>query len=490
MYCKHNFYRDLNQEDVFSAVFQQEGKIYRQIKRRKTLRFTLNKKHYFAKLFWGISLTECIKNLIKGQWPVVDASHERWALEKLRAAGVHVPAVVAYDACGLNPLTRQSFIVMEAIEPSMSLEDYLHHWADKPLAMRRALIKKVAQLARMIHAAGIQHRDFYICHFLLQLPCAEEKLTPANIDLSVIDWHRARFAKSLPLSWLVKDLAALYFSVLSAPLTQRDFYRFLRAYTQQPLRPVLANAFWQKVEDKALKLYQKTYSTLPTLFRLQAQQSTVGDFYIQKNRHKVLIVRKEATTPELMHFLGDPDSIFTRAEATIIAENKLSTSVRIKVRDRDVVIKRYRWRRGWSGFSRLFRPTRAARCWHFAHRLLEEGVLTPKPLALVEKRWGWLRRDSYYVTEYCAGPSLYEFMQTQADPQVLKNIWEQWQVMQQRLTKAHLSHGDTNHQNFLMTDKGLMLLDLDTMRRHFFTHRLTRKKDRDYQRFLRGWKQV
>ena len=81
MYYKKDFYINLKSDDAFASLMQQEGHVYRQIKRRKTIRFTLNNKEYFAKLFWGISFWEIIKNLLKGQWPVIDASHEKRALE-------------------------------------------------------------------------------------------------------------------------------------------------------------------------------------------------------------------------------------------------------------------------------------------------------------------------------------------------------------------------------------------------------------------------
>lgn len=488
MYCQHNFYLTLKQPDIFTSLMQQEGKIYRQVKQRKTIRFTREGNTYFAKLFWGISVSELVKNLLKGQLPIIDASHEKRALEKLANSGVRVPQMVAYDAQGLNPLNRRSCIVMQAVEPSISLEDYLHQWQAKPLLIRRALIRKVAETARIIHEKGIQHRDFYICHFLLHTPQGEQQLQANNLELSVIDWHRARFSSTLSKKRRIKDLSALYFSVLSSSLNWRDYYRFLRVYTQKPLRETLADPIWKKITKRAIKLYKKTFSTQPAIFQENTLQHAKDDYLIQKSRHKLLVICKEMAVPELLHLLGDPDSVFTRADAHIMADNKLATSARIKIRDSEIVIKRYRWRQGWTGWSRLFRPTRAARCWHFAQRLLKHGVLTPEPIALVEKRWGWLRRDSYYVTRYYAAPSLFDFIASTHDPVVLDKIWKKWEILQQKLTAIRLSHGDTNHKNFLVIDHDLMMLDLDTMRRHFFEHRLNRKRERDYQRFLRGWK--
>lgn len=477
MLSSHDFLKQLNTTDPFSALMQQEGQVYREVKRRKTIKFTLDNKTYFAKLFWGVSVAEILKSLIKGQKPVVDASHEYKALMMLNPLGIHVPKVVAYDTKGCNPLTRRSFIVMEAIEPSISLEDYLHQWNDKPLAQRRLLIEKVASITRVLHAKGIQHRDLYICHFLLK----ENTLS----DLSLIDLHRARFKNPLPYSWKVKDLSALYFSVLSSPLTKRDYYRFLRVYTQKPLREVLAQPFWNKVKNKAIKLFKKTYSALPQ--SLSSQESMSGDFVIQESFYKKLIVRRDSISQELLTVLGDPESIFSRANVTLIKESPLCTLAKMTVGHKEIVIKRYRWKNGWQGFTRLFRPSRAAKCWRYANLLLENHVLTPKPLALVEKRWGWLRRDSYLITEYSHGPLLRDYVKEQNDAKTLDKLKENWEKIQHQLTEARLTHGDTNLQNFLVTKEGLMILDLDTMRFHCLPHRLAYRKEKDNVRFTREW---
>ncbi|MFI4954892.1 MAG: lipopolysaccharide core heptose(I) kinase RfaP [Gammaproteobacteria bacterium] len=468
MYFRRKFYTDLSSSDPFATLMQQEGHIYRQVKGRKTIRFVLNNQAYFAKLFSGISFAELIKNLIKGQWPVADVSHERRALEILSTLGIRAPQVVAYGNDEACPLHRHSFIVMQAVEPAISLEEYLHDWANKPLAMRRALIKRVAEIARNVHENGISHRDFYICHFLLETPQGEQALTPNNINISLIDWHRARFQLPLPEQWLIKDLAALYFSVMSASLTSRDYLRFLQVYTQQPLRQSLCNPIWRKVKNKAQKLYAKTY--FPNSFS------------------KHIKLDQKWNSPELMRVLSDPESIFTRAEATIINEGLNSTLVKFNVDGRDIIIKRYRWKQGWYGLTRLFRPSRASRSWNFAQVLLKNNIATPHPIALVEKRWGYLRRDSYYIMEYCGGNSLGSVMRELSPESVTgQDLFAQWQKIHQQLLELKITHGDTSHENYLVTQDGLKIIDLDTMHQHFFAWRLQRRQLRDQERFIHIW---
>lgn len=108
----------------------------------------------------------------------------------------------------------------------------------------------------MMHRAGVNHRDCYICHFLLH---TDRPVTPDDFRLSVIDLHRAQTRASISRRWRDKDLAALYFSALDIGLTRRDKLRFLRGYFQQPLRQILAEhaTLLRWLEGKANKLYER-----------------------------------------------------------------------------------------------------------------------------------------------------------------------------------------------------------------------------------------
>ncbi|MNP25918.1 Lipopolysaccharide core heptose(I) kinase RfaP [compost metagenome] len=108
----------------------------------------------------------------------------------------------------------------------------------------------------MMHRAGVNHRDCYICHFLLH---TDREVTADDFRLSVIDLHRAQTRTTISRRWRNKDLAALYFSALDIGLTQRDKLRFLRGYFQQPLRQILAEeaALLSWLEGKAQKLYER-----------------------------------------------------------------------------------------------------------------------------------------------------------------------------------------------------------------------------------------
>jgi len=256
--------------DTFNYLMQLDGEVFRQLEGRRTVRFELNGKRYFLKAHSGVGWAEIFKNLLQLRLPVLGARNEWRAVKKLQQLGVDTLRTVAYGERGVNPARRQSFIVTEALEPTVSLEDYCAGWPASPprgaaLRLKRDLIHRVALAARLMHTHGINHRDFYICHFLLDTCQAPETLDRDALKLSLIDLHRAQLRQRTPRRWLVKDIGALYFSSMRIGLTRRDLYRFMTVYRNTGLRETLAadGKFWSRCRLRATSLYYDFYHELP-----------------------------------------------------------------------------------------------------------------------------------------------------------------------------------------------------------------------------------
>lgn len=225
-------------KDAFAEVEQLQGQVFRALEGRRTLRTEVEGRGYFVKIHRGIGWREILKNLLSLRAPVLGARNEWRALERLKAAGVPSMSAVAFGERGLNPATQHSFLITEELAPTLSLEDFCLNWSQQPPApaLKWALIDEVARMVGTMHRTGVNHRDCYICHFLLH---TDQPITARNVRLSLIDLHRAQTRMHTPARWRNKDLAALYFSVLDIGLTPRDYLRFLRAYFRQPLRVIL-----------------------------------------------------------------------------------------------------------------------------------------------------------------------------------------------------------------------------------------------------------
>ena len=146
-----------------------QGEIYRQQPGRRTLRFQCDGRGYFLKAHEGVGWREIFKNLFSLRLPVIGARNEWRAIRRLDALGVDTMRLVGYGRKGLNPARQRSFVVTEELANTISLEDFCREWPTNPppLTVKRALLNRVADMARTLHANGVNHRDFYICHFLL-----------------------------------------------------------------------------------------------------------------------------------------------------------------------------------------------------------------------------------------------------------------------------------------------------------------------------------
>ncbi|MDA1075557.1 MAG: lipopolysaccharide core heptose(I) kinase RfaP [Proteobacteria bacterium] len=261
VYLREDLQAAWRDRDIFDAAFDLEGEVYRAVATRRTLRTCIDGKVYFAKLHMGVGWDEIFKNLVTLKLPVIGAENEYRACRHLEEHGIQAPRVAAYGRRGGNPARVRSFVITDELAGRESLEDLTNRWFDDPPhpARKRALVMAVAGFARRFHGAGVIHRDFYICHLLLDV----KKFTQNVVDLAVLDLHRAQIHTRIPRRWLIRDLAALLFSTLDLPLSRRAWLRFVRVYRARPLREVFAEegVFWEAVYQRALMLYRKAGKT-------------------------------------------------------------------------------------------------------------------------------------------------------------------------------------------------------------------------------------
>lgn len=270
IYIREDLRPLFSSEHQIADFLKIDGEVFKEFPARRTLKFQRNGRDFFIKSHWGLGWKEIIRRLLSLRVPVVSARTEWCAILALEAIGLSTMTIAAYGEEGTNPATRKSFIVTEALSDTRSLEKWAPNFMQakntvEKVRLKRALIKEVARISRHLHTNGINHRDFYLCHFLLDI--SGRTLLPDSIVLYLIDLHRVQLRKRVPQRWVVKDIAGLFFSSMDLGLTARDMFRFMTTYSGKPLRVTLQSdrRFWTKVYYRALHLYNRQTGAQPDL---------------------------------------------------------------------------------------------------------------------------------------------------------------------------------------------------------------------------------
>lgn len=240
---------------------------------RHTFRFERGGRLFYMKTHFGVGWKEIIKNLVTLKAPVLGAKNEWQAIRAFERLGIPTMMIAAHGESGINPARHKSFLITDALEQTEDLERWLPTLdlnQPQDVQLKRAIITRLAWIARALHNRGLNHRDFYLCHFRLDL--TQGRPDSESVKLYVMDLHRVQMhRRQAPRRWIVKDLAALLYSALHScrhdpgysgnpsVVTTTDVLRFVAAYSNQPWPQALKQqrALWAQVLRRVLRLCRR-----------------------------------------------------------------------------------------------------------------------------------------------------------------------------------------------------------------------------------------
>jgi heptose I phosphotransferase len=255
--------------DAFDRILALHGETYRHHKHRRTMRIEIDGRGYFLKIHRHPGWREILKNVLRGRVPIITARPEVAAIAHCQAIGVRTTRVAGWGVRGRNPARVESFLITDALQDMMHLDELARDWAGLRGAARvrlqRTVLRDLAGIVGLLHSTGLNHRDCYLCHFMLPKRDWTRWSPDQPLDLHVIDLHRAQLRRRTPRRWIIKDLSGLLFSSLDAGLTRRDWLRFLRIYFDRPWRTTLHRApllLWT-IRWRAVRNYRSEHGKPP-----------------------------------------------------------------------------------------------------------------------------------------------------------------------------------------------------------------------------------
>jgi tRNA A-37 threonylcarbamoyl transferase component Bud32 len=209
-------------------------------------------------------------------------------------------------------------------------------------------------------------------------------------------------------------------------------------------------------------------------------------YVCRRSWHRYIVYSRELQKEDILPLLNDPDKFMVKGR--LLKDGNTCTLALVNVGGLGLVVKRYNIKNVRHALKRCLRPSRAWKSWKNAHRLTLLGIPTPRPMALVENRWGPLRSKAYFITEYIEAITLKNlFCSGIVEEKALKDVIEQFVDVLQRFADASMCHGDFKATNFLVAGEQIWVTDLDSMQEHRFSRPFRRAFKKDCKRFMKNW---
>jgi tRNA A-37 threonylcarbamoyl transferase component Bud32 len=360
------------------------------------------------------------------------------------------------------------WLLFEYLDGSQSLGDAWQSVAHEPPLShgQQAVLAEALAVIAGLHAKGLWQADLHL-----------DNLLRHQGELYLIDGGaiRAENAGS-PLSRnKVLENLGLFFAQLPAsfePFIEELLVHYLLVNGEHalPLQALLKSVHAQRRE----RLREYLHKLGRDCTEFSAQRGPMG----------LQVVRREEAAA-LQELLADPDAAINAGKALKLGGS--STVALVEVAGRPLVIKRYNIKGVGHWLKRFWRPSRAWHSWVEGHRLNFLGIATPKPLAMLERRWYGLRNRSYLVTEFMAGEDLLARWQPYLDQSPPVAELQALERLMGALRRERISHGDLKGTNLIWDRNQWALIDLDAVHQHSGAGSFQAAFGKDRARLLRNW---
>lgn len=328
---------------------------------------------------------------------------------------------------------------------------------------RILMLSQCFRLIGQLHASGLVHRDLHPGNFLIvagEIMLVDGDAVSgqpgARLDESDAFANLALLIVQFPMAWTL-DLVPL-------------LAEYRQSYPCLPDNLGTLEAAVRRARDKRTADY------------LDKASRTCSRYVAERHFTGLKIVARELQAG-LRQTLADPDRAMARGDP--LKQGNTATVSRIRQDGELYVVKRYNIKSPLHALSRMWRPTRAWHSWLAAHRLQLLGIATPRPLAIIERRFGPLRGRAWLVTENCPGQDLRERLDPSSPPEstIGKALVELFTV----LVAARITHGDLKATNLLWHQGKIHLIDLDALTQHASITSFTKAWEKDRGRLIANW---
>ncbi len=234
----------------------------------------------------------------------------------------------------------------------------------------------------------------------------------------------------------------------------------------------------------------KKYRAQKTSQLINSYMIDVDRFDIEHNFNQLTIIDSTADACFTKEILNNPEKHIQQGK--IIKSGQSTTvallDIEISGNRKKFFIKRYNQKNILHTILRSFIPSRAQISWQSGHLLKFLGINTPRPLAIMERRFGIFRGKSYIINEYLNSVHSSHYFSEGAKPDLhWPAVLNEIENVLFTLKRTCIIHGDLKAQNFIIHNHTPYLVDLDAFKvitPDKYTPELFSK---DISRFSRSW---
>ena len=388
---------------------------------------------------------------------------EKQGIEKLLQADITTPALLF-----AGQLTDQTPVLVFEFVPNA--QSALQLWSTATSDSERTMLlsRLVTEIAHL-HERGLWQQDLHLGNFLVddtKIYTIDGDAISGSTEQAPLDTRRS-----------ITNLALFWAQI--APHFDHLQPEIVRQYSKQRQLP---EDWVEHIKDHVADQRRKRrLKYVAKAFR------SCSEFICCQHARLHIIHRRDAQDSFIASFKDDPDQMV--AAGKHLKNGNSATVVRLTTTDGDWAIKRYNIKNILHAVKRCLRPTRASVSWGNAHRLKISGISTPSAIAMAEKRFGPFRFTGYYVCDFVDGQDVADYFVDDNEPSgsqldTANHLIELFRIFLQ----LGIVHGDCKATNFLVTDHGVSVIDLDAMWEPKSRNRFNKLYSRDRSRFLRNWK--
>ncbi|MCB5206949.1 lipopolysaccharide kinase InaA family protein [Methylovorus mays] len=420
---------------------------------------------------------QVLAKVFMGKRAAYYAARDASGVKRLLEAHLPTPPLLAQTSSQAGDM---QVLLYEALTGAENAEQALQA-ADA--SGRSAITRQLVEAVAAQHEAGLVQTDMYPKNFLIENGTLKHG-TLENATVHAIDGDGIRPLGRFFSSWRAWHNLAVLLAKLDPEVLDRDLPALVQRYREvRQLGAGSVSPLLRRLIDACRWYASYQYADKKVL-------RTCSDVIVHKTSALFTALNRQPP----MSLLAVPSPveldgwISKVASAEALKRGNTSTVVRHDLDNVPLVIKRYNIKNFWHGIDRAWRQSRAAVSWRNGFRLQRYGIGTPKPLALLEERWGPFRRRAYLLAEYLDAPDVSAYFEQPnlSDDDYLQAC-RQIARMFYQLKLLKISHGDCKASNLKMVNTMPCLIDLDSMQEHVSCYRFARYHARDLRRFVRNW---